>query len=158
MVIDKLPSNYLLLGLIHLALPNAHIIHTRRDALDTCFSCFATHFAGVQPQYYELAELGRHYRAYQGLMDHWRDALARGAFIEVQYERLIDDSRQEFRRLLQYCGLPWDEACGNFFLNPLPVRTASAAQVRKPLYRSSVGRASRFHKHLDSLQSALAGS
>jgi tetratricopeptide (TPR) repeat protein len=158
MVIDKLPSNYLLLGLIHLALPNAHVIHTRRDALDTCLSCFATHFAGTQAQYYDLGELGRHYRAYEGLMNHWRDVLPRGTFLEVQYERLINESEQEIRRMLQYCGLEWDEACRNFFLSPLPVRTASAAQVRKPLYRGSVGRASRFGKLLEPLKVALDGS
>lgn len=139
-VTDKMPANFRFVGLIHLALPNARIIHTRRDPVDTCMSCFAQIFRGDQPFAYELAELGRYYRAYERLMDHWRRALPPGVMIEVRYEELVADLESNARRIVAHAGLDWDPACLAFYETQRTVRTASASQVRRPLYKTSVGR------------------
>lgn len=139
-VTDKMPANFCLVGLIQLALPNARIIHTRRDPLDTCFSCFSTLFVGHHPYSYDLGELGRYYRAYETLMEHWRHVLPKGAMIEVQYEDVVGDLEGQARRLISHCGLEWDDACLDFYQTRRPVWTASSAQVRQPIYSSSVGR------------------
>ena len=154
-ITDKLPANFRLVGLIHLALPNARIIHVRRDPLDTCFSCFSKLFAGELAFTYDLGELGRHYRAYEALMAHWRTILPPGAMLEVQYEALIADFEPQARRLLAHCGLDWDDACLAFHQTQRPVRTASAAQVRQPIYRSSVGRWRPYEVWLGPLREAL---
>ena len=137
---DKMPSNWFFAGLIHLALPNARIIHTRRDPVDTCLSCFSTLFHVGHDWSYELGELGRHYRAYATTMAHWRAVLPPGTMLEVRYEDVVGDLERQARRILDYCGLAWDGACLNFHRAQRPVKTASAAQVRRPLYQSSVGR------------------
>lgn len=139
-ITDKMPVNFRYAGLIHLALPNARIVHMRRDPVDTCVSCFSQNFADGQPFAYDLAELGRYYRAYEKLMAHWRSALPPGAMLEIQYEELIDDFESHARRLIAYAGLEWDPACLEFHRTQRPVRTASVAQVRRPIYKTSVGR------------------
>ncbi|MBF0482072.1 MAG: tetratricopeptide repeat protein [Desulfovibrionaceae bacterium] len=139
-VVDKLPDNFLRIGLIRLALPEARIVHVRRDPVDTCLSCFSKLFSDELPYTYDLAELGRFYRAYEGLMEHWRRVLPPGAMIEVRYEDLVSDLEGQARLLLAHCGLAWDERCLEFHRSRRLVRTASAAQVRKPLYATSVGR------------------
>lgn len=139
-ITDKLPTNWLFVGLIHLALPNARIIHTRRDALDTCFSCFTKLFSDGQPWSYELGELGRHYRSYSATMAHWRAVLPPGAMLEVRYEDVVADLEGQARRILAHCDLGWNAACLDFKRVRRPVRTASAGQVRRPLYQSSIGR------------------
>jgi tetratricopeptide (TPR) repeat protein len=154
-VTDKAPSNFRFVGLIHLALPNARIIHTRRDPVDTCVSCFATLFTWGQPFAYELGELGRYYRAYQRLMDHWRAVLPEGVMLEVRYEELIADFEAQTRRIVAYCGLPWDEACLAFYKTQRPVRSASAPQVYQPLYNTSVGRGNYYGDSLRPLLDAL---
>ena len=112
-----MPSNFLYVGLIRLALPNARIIHTLRDPVDTCVSCFSRLF-GFGPSFtYDLAELGRYYRLYHELMAHWRSVLPAGAMLDVSYEDVIDDLEQQARRLLDYCGLPWDDRCLSFHKN-----------------------------------------
>jgi hypothetical protein len=146
-ITDKMPLNFLFIGLIHLALPNARIIHTRRDPVDTCLSCFSTLFTGEHRVAYELGELGRYYRAYERLMAHWRGVLPMGVMLEVTYEDLVADFDREARRIVAHCGLEWEDACFDFHLTRRPVRTASAAQVRQPIYKSSVGRW-RPYKHL----------
>lgn len=138
-ITDKMPANFAWAGLIHLALPNARIIHTRRDALDTCLSCFSTLFTAV-PYSYDLGELGRYYRAYHRLMAHWRDVLPESAILEVDYENLVADLETQARRIVAYCGLPWDDGCLSFHESRQSIKTASAVQVRQPLYRTSVGR------------------
>jgi tetratricopeptide (TPR) repeat protein len=141
-VIDKLPANFQFVGIIHAALPNAHIIHVRRDPVDTCLSAFSILFAGAAQLFsYDLAELGRYYRAYDKLMAHWRNVLPSGAMLEVQYEEVVEDIERQARRILAYCGLEWDAACLAFHTTDRPIRTISHAQVREPIYRSSVGRA-----------------
>lgn len=139
-VTDKMPANFRYAGLIHLALANARIIHTRRDPVDTCLSCFSKLFVADQPFTYDLAELGRYYRAYADLMEHWRTVLPQGVMLEVRYERLVDDLAGEARRIIAHCGLEWDDACLSFHRTVRPVKTASVVQVRQPLFRSSIGR------------------
>jgi Flp pilus assembly protein TadD len=146
-ITDKMPMNYLFAGLIHLALPNARIIHTRRDPIDTCLSCFSKLFTRSNTYSYDLAELGRYYRGYEALMVHWRTVLPPGVMLEVQYESLTDDLAGEARRIVAHCGLEWNDACLSFYKAERPVRTASAAQVRQPIYRSSIGRW-RSYEHL----------
>ena len=139
-IIDKMPLNFAYVGLIHLALPNARIIHARRHPLDTCFSCFSKLFTGDQAYSYDLAELGRFYRSYEALMDHWRNVLPPGIMLEVQYEDVTGNLEVEGRRMVAHCGLEWEDRCLSFHETERPVHTASAIQVRQPIYLSSIGR------------------
>jgi len=138
-ITDKLPGNFMVAGLIHLALPNATIIHTVRDPLDTCLSCFARLFEG-QEHTYDLAELGRYYRHYQALMAHWHRVLPAGRILDVRYEDVVADLEAEARRIVAHCGLPWDPRCLDFHQAERPVITASATQVRQPIYTGAIGR------------------
>jgi hypothetical protein len=139
-IVDKLPSNFLYVGLIRLMLPNARIIHAMRDPVDTCLSCFSKLFSGEQPFAYDLGELGRYYAAYARLMAHWRAVVPAEIMLEVEYEALVDDFEPQARRIVAHCGLEWDPACREFYNTSRPVQTASMAQVRQPIYRTSVGR------------------
>jgi len=154
-VIDKLPTNFQHVGLIHLALPGARIIHIQRDPLDTCLSCYATTFAGGVNYAYDLGELGHYYRAYDDLMGHWRNVLPQGAMLEVQYEAVVQNLEQEARRIVAFCSLDWDQRCLDFHKNERAVATASLYQVRQPLYRNAIGRAASFGDCLDPLRAAL---
>ena len=154
-IVDKMPANFLLLGLVALALPDARVIHMRRDPVDTCLSCFATLFASDQPYAYSLAELGRYYRAYAALMAHWRAVLPAGMMLEVRYEEVVGDLETQARRMVAHCGLEWDAACLRFHATQRSVQTASKAQVRQPLYRSAVGRAAAYGAMLAPLRAAL---
>jgi tetratricopeptide (TPR) repeat protein len=154
-ITDKLPANYYLAGLIHLALPNARIIHTRRNPVDTCLSCFSILFGAPQPHTYDLGELGRYYRAYAALMEHWRRVLPPGIMLEVQYEEVVADFERQARRIVTHCGLVWDNACLAFHKNRRPVWTASVNQVRQPIYDSAVGRWRPYAKMLGPLLSEL---
>ena len=157
-ITDKLPVNFMFLGFIHLILPKAAIIHVKRDAMDTCISCFAQRFSQDNVGFsYELGELGRYYRMYMELMDHWRQIMPAGSILEVQYESLVESFEPEARRIVAHCGLDWDERCLAFHQTERAVRTASLAQVRRPIYRSSVQRWRRHEKHLARLIAALAG-
>ena len=154
-IADKMPGNFHFVGLIHLALPNARIIHARRDPVDTCLSCFSILFNGDANRYtYDLAELGRFYRAYDSLMAHWRTVLPPDVMIEVQYEEVVDDLEKQARRIIAHCGLEWDDTCLAFHKTRRPVRT-SIAQVRQPIYNSSVGRWRAYRNHLRPLLDAL---
>jgi tetratricopeptide (TPR) repeat protein len=139
-VIDKMPSNYYYAGLIRLALPNARIIHTIRDPIDTCVSCFSKLFASEQNHTYDLGELGRYYRHYERLMRHWHSVLPAGCILDVRYEDVVADLEGQARRMLYHCGLLWDDRCLAFHETDRYVSTASAAQVRQPIYAGSVGR------------------
>jgi tetratricopeptide (TPR) repeat protein len=156
-VTDKMPSNYYFAGLIRLALPNARVIHTMRDPVDTCISCFSKLFSAEQNHTYDLAELGRYYRRYAHLMQHWRAVLPEGSFLDVQYEEVVADLEAQARRIIAYCGLPWDDRCLSFHQTERPVRTASATQVRQPIYRSAVGRWRVYEKFLGPLLSEIEG-
>lgn len=154
-ITDKLPFNFSLAGLIHLVLPNARIIHLRRDPVDTCFSCYANLFSQGIEFSNDLGELGRHYRAYQRLMAHWRCVLPQEAMLEVQYEELVGDFEAQSRRIVDYCGLEWDTHCLSYHETKRAVRTASSAQVRRPLFKSSIGRWLPYKKQLQPLLDAL---
>ncbi len=156
---DKTLANFSLAPFIHMALPKARMIHVRRNWLDTCFSCYATLFLGSYVSFsYDLAELGRYYRAYDQLMTRWRAILPADQFLEVQYEDVVADIETQARRIVAFCGLPWDDACLAFHAARRPVRTASAFQVRQPLYDSAIGRGLRFAAHLEPLITATGYS
>jgi hypothetical protein len=154
-IVDKLPGNFGSVGLIHLALPNARIIHTTRNPLDTCLSCFSLLFAEGHAYSYDLAELGRYYRGYQTLMQHWRAVLPQGVVLEVRYEDVVSDLEGQARAMVTHCGLEWEESCLAFHQTRRPVRTASMSQVRRPIYRTSVGRWQRYKDLLQPLVQAL---
>jgi Tfp pilus assembly protein PilF len=154
-IVDKLPNNFFFIGLIRLVLPNARIIHSVRHPVDTCVSCYSKLFASAQKFTYDLGELGRYYRSYSGLMAHWKSVLSPEAILDVAYEDVVDDLEGEARRLIDYCGLPWDDRCLTFHRTRRPVKTASAAQVRKPLYRSSLERWRKYEGNLGPLLDEL---
>ncbi len=154
-IVDKLPGNFLRIGLIHLMLPNARIIHTMRNPIDTCVSCYSKLFSKHLYFTYDLAELGRYYRGYAELMTHWRSVLPPGAMLDVSYEDVVEDLEGQARRLIEYCGLPWDDRCLSFHKSSRPVKTASAVQVRQPLYRGSLQRWRRYEASLGPLIEAL---
>ncbi|MFZ6648657.1 sulfotransferase [Undibacterium sp. TJN25] len=136
---DKMPANYLNIGLILALFPNAYIIHCRRDPIDTCISCYTTLFSARQYWSYDLGVLGRTYQRYWSLMQHWRSVLP-GRIMEVRYEQVVLDPEQTARKLLAWCGLEWDPGVLKFHETERPVMTASVAQVREPMYQTSVGR------------------
>lgn len=136
-ITDKMPGNFLFLGLIHLALPNARFIHTKRDPVETCLSCFRVQFESLRYTN-DLGELGRYYRHYATLMEKWKAALPADLILDVQYEALIDDFERVARQIISHCGLEWDDACLAFDRVDRPVRTASVAQVRQPIYETSL--------------------
>lgn len=151
-ITDKTLENFQVVPLIGAALPRARVVHVSRDWLDTCFSCFATLFGDVQvPFSYDLGELGRYYAAYLRVMEVWHSVLPPESILEVQYETLVDHFEAETRRIVAFCGLPWDAACLDFTRADRQVRTASSFQVRQPLFRSSLGRAQPFLRHLQPL-------
>jgi tetratricopeptide (TPR) repeat protein len=154
-ITDKMPSNYYLVGLIHLAMPNAKIIHSMRDPVDTCISCFSKLFSAQQNHTYDLGELGRYYKRYERLMAHWRQILPAGSFLDVRYEDVVADLEGQARRILAYCGLPWDDRCLSFHRTERVVRTASAIQVRKPIYQGAIGRWRVYEEQLGPLLRAL---
>ena len=154
-LVDKMPANFLHAGLIRLILPQARIVHCRRDPVDTCLSCYSKLFTAEQAFAYDLTELGRFHRAYQEMTTHWRKVLPAETFIEIEYEAVVADVEGETRRLLDRLGLPWDEACLRFFENNRPIKTASVNQARKPVYKSSAGRWRAHAAHLGPLLQSL---
>ena len=152
--IDKMPNNFAHVGLIQLILPRAKIIDARRHPLGCCFSGFKQHFARGQHFTYDLEEIGRYYRDYVELMAHF-DAVLPGRMHRVIYETLVADTASEVRRLLDYCGLPFDARCLRFFENDRAVRTASSEQVRRPIYRQGVDHWQHYEPWLGPLKRAL---
>jgi len=152
--IDKMPNNFAHVGLIHLILPNAKIIDARRHPLACCFSAFKQHFAHGQNFTYGLENIGRYYRDYVDYMRHVDEVLA-GRVHRVHYEDMVADTEREVRRLLAYCGLPFEDDCLRFFENARPVRTASSEQVRQPIYRTGVDHWQNFEPWLGPLKAAL---
>nr|MEA2797105.1 hypothetical protein [Phenylobacterium sp.] len=158
-VVNKLLGNFVCLGLIHLALPQARIVHARRNAIDTCLSRFSKIFVPGQAYSYDLGELGRYHRAYERLMAHWREVLPPGTMIDVDYEAVVADLDAEARRMVAFCGLEWDDACLAFHRTQRPVITPSKSQVRQPIYSTAVGRWRPYEEMLRPLLEALgAGS
>jgi tetratricopeptide (TPR) repeat protein len=156
-IADKMPGNFAYVGLIHVVLPNARIIHARRDPVDTCLSCFSLLFGDDLPYTYDLAELGRYYRAYAELMRHWQAVLPDGIMLDVHYEDVVADLEGQARRMVAHCGLEWEDRCLGFHQTQRPVHTASVTQVRRPIYRDSVGRSRAYGDFLRPLLDALAG-
>jgi tetratricopeptide (TPR) repeat protein len=154
-ITDKAPVNFFSIGLIHLMLPNAKIVHVNRNPVDTCLSCFSKLFTFGQEHTYDLSELGRYYVDYARLMAHWRKVLPAGAFLDVQYEDIVANQEAQARRIIEYCGLEWNDTCLDFHQNKRAVRTASMAQVRQPIYKSSVERWRPYEKFLGPLFDAL---
>jgi tetratricopeptide (TPR) repeat protein len=152
-VTDKMPHNFLYLGLIALLFPQARIIHMKRDPLDTCLSCYFQNFSGLHRYSNDLRQLGLHYRNYERLMDYWRGLGI--SFLDVSYEDLVADPEGVSRRMVEFCGCRWDEACLRFHENERISGTASYQQVKKPIYKTSMGRWRHYEKYLAPLQEAL---
>lgn len=151
---DKMPFNFRFVPLIHAALPNARVIHVRRNPLDVAYSCFATHFVDDVPYSYDLVELGHYYGAYERLMAAWVKIAPRGSILDVEYEEIVADVETQARRVLAYCELDWDDAVLRFHESGHPVRSASQTQVRRPLYTTSVGRGAALRSHLAPFEDA----
>jgi tetratricopeptide (TPR) repeat protein len=156
-VVDKMPGNYLHLGLIHAALPNARFIHMRRDPIDTCLSIYFQHFEAFHSYATDLADLAHYTGEYRRLMQHWRSALPAGTMLEVPYEGLVNEQHSWSRKLLEFIGLPWDPSCIDFQRTERTVITASKWQVRQKISNSSVGRWRNYAKFVGPLQH-LAGN
>jgi hypothetical protein len=154
-IVDKTIANFFCAGLIHLALPKARIIHMVRDPMDTCFSCYSQLFMGFSKFAFDLGELGRYYKAYADVMAHWRRVLPAETMLEIRYESLVENFEAEARRLIAFCGLDWEDACLRFYETKRAVRTASAVQVRQPLYKDAVGRWKPYAEWLGPLREAL---
>jgi tetratricopeptide (TPR) repeat protein len=154
-ITDKLLTNYFFVGLINIIFPNAKFVHTMRNPVDTCLSTYTKLFKDDMPHSYDFGELGRYYREYQSLMDHWRTVLPEGAMIDVQYEEVVADVEGNARRLIDFVGLEWDPACVEFHKSSRPVKTASVAQVRKPVYSGSVERWRKYGPGLQPLLDSL---
>ena len=148
--IDKNPNNFIYAGVLKLALPNARIINARRHPLDSCFGSFKQLFASGQPFTYDMTELGEYYLQYQRLMDHWRAVLP-DFVLDADYENIVADLDGQVARLLDFCGLPFEEACLHFHETDRAVKTASSEQVRRPIYSSSVNLWRNYETHLDEL-------
>jgi len=154
-VADKAVDNFRRLGLIALLFPAAAIVHCRRDPLDVCVSCYLQPFGpGKQPYSYDSGLLGAYYREYERLMAHWHEVLP-GRIVDIGYEDLVADQEGVSRRIVEHCGLDWDDSCLAFHRHERAVLTASYWQVRQPLYSTSVGRWRRYEKHLEPLRAAL---
>lgn len=153
-ITDKLPGNFVNIGLINLILPKACIIHMKRNPMDTCLSIFTKSFAGHHPYAYDLTELGQYYRLYEKLMAHWHQVLP-GAILDVSYEALTNNPEGEIRKLLDYCDLPFHEDCVNFHQSNRGVITESSTQVRQPMYTTATERWRHYKSELEPLRKAL---
>jgi hypothetical protein len=152
--IDKMPLNYLYCGLIRRALPGARIVHVTRHPMAVCYAMYKTLFKSGYPFSYDLGEIAQYYLAYHRLMRHWRSLIGE-ALYEIRYESVVADQNAETRKLLEYCGLEWEDACLAFHLNSSPSTTASASQVRRPLYDSSVSQWRAYEAQLGDLKGRL---
>ena len=153
-IVDKMPGNFTMVGLIHAILPKARIIHSRRHPVEVCLSCYRIHFAEGQQWSYNLRELGRYYKRYWNLMNDWREQFP-DAMLEVRYEDNVADVEGQARRLIDYLGLEWHDGCLEFYNTDRPVMTASASQVRKPIYTTSTNRWRKYEKYLQPLLEEL---
>jgi tetratricopeptide (TPR) repeat protein len=155
-VTDKLLTNYFFVGFLHLLYPNAKFINTRRDPVDTCLSGFTKLFKDDMPHSYDLTELGRYYREYDAIMKHWEKVLPKGTIKVMEYEKTVENLEEEARGLIDFLGLEWDDKVVDFHKSKRPVKTASVAQVRKPIYKTSVKRWEKYGDGLKPLVDAIA--
>ncbi len=153
-IVNKMPGLFMYIGMIHLCLPNAIILHSVRDPVDTCLGCYKRLFHTGNETTYDLGLLGKHYQEYRRVMAHWQRVLP-GRVIDVVYEDLVRDPEGQIRQLLEACKLPWDDRCLRPHENPKPVRTASQLQVRSPIHGAATGRWRRYERHLGSLFRSL---
>ena len=153
-ITDKMPENFFYVGMIKAMMPNAKIVHCRRDPMDTCLSNFKNNFDIEVPYAYDLEELGGYYKTYAELVDHWKAVLP-GFIYDVQYEELVSDPKRRIGDLLDHCGLPFDDACLSFHKTKRVVQTASMYQVRQPIYTTSVGSKAHYQDKLKPLNEAL---
>jgi tetratricopeptide (TPR) repeat protein len=153
--VDKTTTNFLYAGLISILLPGARMIHCRRDALDTCLSCYTLLFGHGHEFSYSQAELGHYYGLYRNTMAHWKSALPIDVMLDVDYEALVTGAEEQVRIILDFCGLPWDDACLRFYETKRLVTTSSLEQVRSPLYKTSMGRGRMFQPWLGELEQSL---
>jgi tetratricopeptide (TPR) repeat protein len=154
-VTDKLPGNFMLVGLIKTLFPHAHIIHCERDPLDTCLSCYTTFFQMGHEFTYDLVELGEYYQLYRKMMHHWAMMINPDSFLTVKYEDFVTDIETGTRRILDFCGMEWSSACLEFNRSGRNVKTASFYQVRQPVHSRSIGRWKNYADHLEPLQKVL---
>jgi tetratricopeptide (TPR) repeat protein len=153
--VDKNPNNFASIGFLSLALPNAKFVNARRHPLDTCLSCYKQLFAKGQPFTYDLVELGEYYLEYDRMMRHWHAVLP-GRVLDVQYESVVADLEAQTRRLLDFCGLGWEDACLRFHETERAIRTASSEQVRRPIYAHAIGVWRHYENELSELKEILA--
>ncbi len=151
---DKNLSNFLNINNIFSVFPNAKILHVKRDVLDQCFSMYSVRFTGNHPYTYDLGDLGKYYRLYEDLMNHWNQIYPQMIY-EISYENLVNDIEYETKGMLKYCGLNFEQNCLSFYENKRPVKTASVYQVRQKMYSSSIKRSKNFLKELDPLINSL---
>jgi tetratricopeptide (TPR) repeat protein len=156
-ITDKLLTNYFFVGLIHLLYPKAKFVNTQRDPIDTCLSGFTKLFKDDMPHSYDLAELGRYYGKYRQIMEHWNKVLPPGVLTTVHYEDVVTNTEKEAKALIDFIGLKWDPKCVDFHKSDRPVKTASVAQVRKPIYNTSVKRWKKYGDGLQPLIEAIEG-
>ena len=145
--VDKMPNNFIHIGLIKTILPNAKIIDTRRDPMDTCFSCFKQFFARGQLFTYSLEDLGKYYTDYIRAMNHWHNIYGKDIFT-VHYDNVVNETEETIRELIDYCNLPFEQECLEFYNSSRPVKTPSAEQVRQPIYKSGLNYWKNYDKHL----------
>ncbi len=157
-VTDKMPQNFLRVGLIHAVFPNARIIHVRRHPVDNCLSIYFQNFRGDHPYAYDLDNLAYYRREYERLMQHWREVMPTDRYFEFDYEDLVADQEGISRRLIEFCGLEWDDTCLNFHENERAIKTASIWQVRQKMYTSSVDRWRHYAAHIGPLLALLETS
>jgi len=155
-ITDKMPHNFHYIGLIRAILPNARVIHCTRDPMDNCLSILKNYFIDGYEYSYDMTELGQFYSLYLDLMQYWRNALP-GFIYDLSYEQLVADQENQIKRLIDYCDLPWDAACLDFHKTRRKVKTASKAQVRRPIYKDSVKLSKRYEKQLEPLRVAIYG-
>ena len=152
--IDKMPNNFIHIGLIKTILPNAKIIDTRRDPMDTCFSCFKQFFARGQLFTYSLEDLGNYYTDYIRAMNHWHNVYGKDIYT-VHYDNVINETEETIRELIDYCELPFEKECLEFYNSSRPVKTPSAEQVRQPIYKSGLNYWKNYEKHLKPLKKII---
>ncbi len=154
-ITNKLPNNFSFIGLIKLVLPNAKIIHCKRNPMDTCFSIFKNYFYRAESYFFDLKEIGIFYTQYQNMMTHWKNTLPKNSFYEVQYEDMVNNQQEETAKLLEFCNLNWDDQCLSFHKSKRVVSTISATQVRQPIYKDSLQKWEHYKKWLKPLTNEL---
>jgi len=154
-IVDKLPANAQFLGIIKVLFPNATVIHTMRHPLDTCLSCYFQNFSNLHWAN-DLKTIGRMYANYRDTMKYWHDVLPEGSILDVHYEDLVEDPESHARRILETCGLDWDPSVLDFHRKESVVRTASVAQTRQPIYKTSKARWTNYASHLEPLATEIA--